>query len=77
MALVARTSSELEETARQAEALGAATLTITTDVTDPAQVNQMVRDTIERFSNIEILVNNAGVPGRSGLFGTMMSPFSQ
>jgi NAD(P)-dependent dehydrogenase (short-subunit alcohol dehydrogenase family) len=35
-------------------------------VTDLAQVNQMVRDVMERFSSIDILVNNAGVPGPVG-----------
>ena len=66
LALVARTSSELAETAQQAEAMGAATCTITADVTDPAQVNHMVQETMERFSTVDILVNNAGVPGPVG-----------
>ena len=66
LALVARTTTELEETARQAEAIGVATCTITTDVTDPAQVDQMVSQTMERFSTIDILVNNAGIPGPIG-----------
>ena len=38
LALAARTLSELEETARQAEALGAPTCVIPTDVTEQTQV---------------------------------------
>ena len=41
LALAARTVDELEETARQARALGAATLVTPTDVTDPAAVDAL------------------------------------
>ena len=66
LALAARTSSGLEETARQAQKLGAATIVIPTDVTDRAQVDEMIRRTVDRFSTIDILVNNAGLPGPVG-----------
>ena len=66
LALAARTVSELEETARQAEALGAATYPVPADVSDEPQVNRMVQGTLERFSKLDILVNNAGVPGPVG-----------
>ena len=61
LTLSARTLSELEETARQAGALGASTCVIRADVTDPAQVEEMVVRTLDRFSTIDILVNNAGI----------------
>ena len=63
LALAARTLSELEETASQAEALGAATCVIPADISDQGQVDEMVRQTLERFSTIDILVNNAAVLG--------------
>ena len=66
LALAARTISELEETARQAEALGATTYVVPVDVSDEPQVNRMVQGTLERFSRLDILVNNAGVPGPVG-----------
>ena len=66
LALAARTVSELEETVRQAEALGAAACVIPTDVADESQVNRMVQNTLEHFSSLDILVNNAGVPGPVG-----------
>ena len=66
LALAARTIPELEETARQAQALGAECCVIPTDVTDQAQVEEMVRRTLDRFSTIDILVNNSGVAGPVG-----------
>ena len=66
LALAARTLVELEETALQAERLGAATCVIPTDVTDKAQVDQMVERTLDRFSTLDILVNNAGIIGPIG-----------
>ena len=66
LALVARTLSELEETARQVEALGGSTYVVTADVSVVDEVEMMVQGTIERFSRLDILVNNAGVPGPVG-----------
>ena len=63
LALSARSLNELEETARQAESLGAMTCLITADVTDPTQVDNLVRQTLDRYSTIDILVANAGVIG--------------
>ena len=62
LALAARTVSELEETAKQAQALGATTYVVPADVSDEPQVNRMVQGALERFARIDILVNNAGVP---------------
>ena len=66
LALAARTLDELEETARQAEALGAPTCVLPIAVTEQAQVEEMVKRTIERFSTLDILVNNAGLAGPVG-----------
>ena len=37
------------------------------DVSHPADVDRMVVDALERFSQIDVLVNNAGVYGPPGL----------
>ena len=66
LALAARTSNELDETARQVEALGGSAFAIPTDVTDQGQVEEMVRQTLDRYSSIDILVNNAGIAGPVG-----------
>ncbi len=66
LSLAARTRSELEYTAQEAQALGASTCILTADVSDPAQVDELVRHTVDRFAAIDILVNNAGIAGPIG-----------
>jgi len=57
LALAARGSDELDATAR---IVGGA-LCRPTDVTEPAQVERLVRDTLDRFGRIDAVVNNAGL----------------
>src|SRR5436309_2025218 len=59
LSLAGRTIESLRETARQA--LSEHTLNIPTDVTDPEQVDRLVRLTLERFGRIDAVVNNAGL----------------
>ena len=47
--------SEIEDLGRQA-------MGIVADISDAAQVNDMVRQAIDRFGRVDILVNNAGSP---------------
>ena len=50
---------------QEIEALGRQAMGIVADITDSAQVEDMVRQGMERFGHIDILVNNAGSrPGR-------------
>lgn len=63
LALASRTISELEDTAHQIEALGAEAIVIPTDISDQSQVKEMVKLTLEKYSTIDILVNNAAVVG--------------
>jgi NAD(P)-dependent dehydrogenase (short-subunit alcohol dehydrogenase family) len=56
-----RRAEDLTETARAAEALGAATLAEPLDVTDRAALEALVRRAEARFGAIDALVNNAGV----------------
>src|SRR5262245_42959036 len=46
--------------AAEVEALGAPALAVQADVRDEAQIDSMVRATLDRFGSIELLVNNAG-----------------
>jgi NAD(P)-dependent dehydrogenase (short-subunit alcohol dehydrogenase family) len=48
------------QTAAQVEALGRRALAVKVDVTKQADVDAMVKNTIEKFGKIDILVNNAG-----------------
>ncbi len=55
--------------------LGRTGLAIRTDVTDEAEVNQMVQEALQHFSHLDILVNNAGIMGsRLGLPFTRNTP---
>ena len=50
----------LQETADDIRNTGGDVLAIDCDVTDESQVNEMVRQAIERYGNIDVLFNNAG-----------------
>jgi len=54
----------LKETADEISALGVRGLPVRVDVTDAAQVEEMVRQTVEALGRLDIIVNNAGgAPG--------------
>jgi NAD(P)-dependent dehydrogenase (short-subunit alcohol dehydrogenase family) len=53
LVLAAHTRVQLAQTVQEVEACGAETCLITTDVTEAAQVAQMVRLTLERFTTME------------------------
>lgn len=60
VALAARGADELRQVATEIAALGRKAFTIQCDVTDGAQVQQMVDSTREQLGGLDILVNNAG-----------------
>jgi short-subunit dehydrogenase len=62
--LAARRTEPLQEVARSA---GSNALVVTTDVSNPADVEKLGRAAIERFGHIDIWINNAGV-GALGRF---------
>ena len=51
----------IEETVRDIEASGGEAFGVPCDVTDDAQVGEMVRLSLERYGRIDVLVNNAGL----------------
>jgi len=61
--LVARTVSELEETAQQIKAKGGEALVAPADVTKKAQVEEMVQKAVKWFGQINVLLNVAGGAG--------------
>lgn len=65
--LLARTTADLEQTAKEAQAFGIKTLTLTADIADINSVNQAVEKALAEFKTIDILINNAGV-GKFGKF---------
>ena len=59
----------LKETADEISALGVRGLPVRVDVTDAAQVDEMVRQTVDALGRLDIIVNNAGgVVGPAPIF---------
>ncbi|ARS34935.1 3-ketoacyl-ACP reductase [Pontibacter actiniarum] len=61
VALMARTTSQLEEVAAEVQAKGVKAAVVTADVTDIDAVNKAVADAREQLGAFDILINNAGV----------------
>jgi NAD(P)-dependent dehydrogenase (short-subunit alcohol dehydrogenase family) len=61
--LVARSADDLDTAARELVSLGARALAIAADVTDEAQVTEMVRRARDEFGRIDVLINCAGGTG--------------
>jgi 3-oxoacyl-[acyl-carrier protein] reductase len=55
-----RNLANLEKVAEEIKALGRRALAVAADVSIPGQVDNIVKQTIDKFSRIDILVNNAG-----------------
>ncbi|MGA5707458.1 SDR family oxidoreductase [Streptomyces cellulosae] len=62
--LAGRRAQTLEETA---EAAGGETLTVPTDVSQPAEVEALFAATAGRFGRVDLLFNNAGTSGPGGV----------
>jgi NAD(P)-dependent dehydrogenase (short-subunit alcohol dehydrogenase family) len=60
LVLVARRAEKLSARADEVEALGAEVLAIPADLTDEAEVKDLVQQTLDRFGRVDILVNLAG-----------------
>ncbi|MEU8658578.1 SDR family NAD(P)-dependent oxidoreductase [Actinoplanes philippinensis] len=61
------TAAQLRTTADRCAALGVTVVTHEADVRDGAAAARAVEQTLDRFGRIDVLVNNAGVAGPSGL----------
>jgi short-subunit dehydrogenase len=59
--LVARRLEQLDEVAADVIRLGGEALVIQTDLTKQADIERMVKSTIERWGQIDVLINNAGI----------------
>ena len=72
LTLAARTDAELQETAGAIrEQYGADVITVIADVTDRAQVENAVAQTLQRYGVIDVMVNNAGNTGQIGPLWTL------
>jgi 3-oxoacyl-[acyl-carrier protein] reductase len=58
---------EMEAAAQEITNIGGRVITVKTDVSDQAEVKNLFDTTIATFNKVNILVNNAGIPGRTTL----------
>ncbi|MDK2783032.1 glucose 1-dehydrogenase [Thermococcus sp. 101 C5] len=61
----ARDEENAKKTEEMCRAYGVETLTVRADVSNREEVREMVEKAIEKFGRIDILINNAGILGRT------------
>ncbi len=66
VALVGRTAETLDETAALVPAPMMPAVVLPADVSDPAAVNAVFSTTMAHWDRLDVLVNNAGIPGPAG-----------
>jgi NAD(P)-dependent dehydrogenase (short-subunit alcohol dehydrogenase family) len=59
LVLAARTVERLEDVAKQVTNLGRRAVTVGTDITDEAQVTNLVDETMKAYGKVDVLINNA------------------
>ena len=61
IAIASRRTGPIEEVADKVREMGRRAITVSTDVTDSAQVNRLIERSIEEFGKVDVLLNNAGI----------------
>jgi len=59
LVLAARTVERLDDVAKQITDLGRRAVSVGTDITDEAQVNNLVSETLKAYGKVDVLINNA------------------
>ena len=59
LVLAARTAERLEEVAETVTGLGRRALSVTTDITDESQVDNLVAESLAAYGRVDVLINNA------------------
>lgn len=59
LVLAARTVERLDDVAKQVADLGRRAVAVGTDITDDAQVDNLVKQTMEAYGKVDVLINNA------------------
>lgn len=66
VAVTSRSMEQLQETVRQIEETGGSAMAASGDVTSKADVQRVADETVQRWGNIDLLINNAGLAGPFG-----------
>lgn len=75
--VAARRKRLCEQVVAQIHESGSDALAIPTDVTDEAQVERMIAQTVKRYGRLNILVNNAGIGGGGRIAETTTKAFDE
>lgn len=59
LVLAARTVERLEDVAKQVTDMGRRAVSVGTDITDDAQVNNLISETLKAYGKVDVLINNA------------------
>src|ERR1700733_10227514 len=71
LVLAARTAERLDDVAKQVTDTGRRAVAVTTDITDEAQVNNLISESLKAYGKIDVLINNAfRVPSMKPLANT-------
>lgn len=77
IAIISRTSSQLEKTQLEIEKIGGKVISIAADISDYNSVEKAVNKVILAFGKIDILVNNAGITKLEGFTETKMEEWKK
>nr|NIP85090.1 SDR family NAD(P)-dependent oxidoreductase [Planctomycetales bacterium] len=77
VAIAARDPDGLARCASDLRAGGAEVMTVVTDVTQAGQVDEMVRQTVDRYGRLDVLVNSAGRSTRGEIAATTPEAFEE
>jgi NADP-dependent 3-hydroxy acid dehydrogenase YdfG len=75
--ITARTKERLEIVATEIENLGRQVLAIPTDVSDRYAIESLINSGLERFGQIDVLVNNAGICMKAPMIKTTIEDWEQ
>ena len=75
--VAARRKDLCERTVTQIRQGGGDATAIQTDVTDEAQVERLITETVKRYGRLDLLVNNAGIGGGGRLESTSTETFDR